>query len=151
MKLCIGDLAEIIGGQLVLASLPPLAGPYEPVRRIVVESREVRPGTCIGALPPQAMTVRTWPRTPICAERSGLSSVAAISSRGPADSAFWFPTRIRHWSNLLSACRAAGELQRRKGTAVDKHTTGAADAGGDAVTLENILTRLSENAGQFVA
>jgi hypothetical protein len=44
LRLCIGELAEITGGQLTLGSLPPLAGTFEPVRRVVVDSREVKAG-----------------------------------------------------------------------------------------------------------
>jgi UDP-N-acetylmuramyl pentapeptide synthase len=44
MQLSIGELASVVGGQLCLGALPPLAGEYEPVRRIVVECQEVAPG-----------------------------------------------------------------------------------------------------------
>jgi UDP-N-acetylmuramyl pentapeptide synthase len=47
---CIGELAEIVGGALRLGLLPPLAGPFEPIRRIVVESREAGPGDVYWAL-----------------------------------------------------------------------------------------------------
>lgn len=47
---CVGELAEMVGGELSLGVLPPLAGPFEPVRRIVVDCRQVRPGDVYWAL-----------------------------------------------------------------------------------------------------
>lgn len=44
LHMCIGDLAKVVGGTLTLASLPPLAGLFEPVRRVVVDSRSVQAG-----------------------------------------------------------------------------------------------------------
>jgi UDP-N-acetylmuramyl pentapeptide synthase len=44
MQLSVGELTSVIGGKLCLGALPPLAGEYEPVRRIVVECQEVAPG-----------------------------------------------------------------------------------------------------------
>jgi UDP-N-acetylmuramoyl-tripeptide--D-alanyl-D-alanine ligase len=42
--LCIHDLAEIIGGRLTLAELPPLGGPWEPVGCVVTDAQKVQPG-----------------------------------------------------------------------------------------------------------
>jgi hypothetical protein len=50
LRLCIGELADIVGGKLTLGSLPPLAGVHEPVYRIVVDSCEARPGDVYWAL-----------------------------------------------------------------------------------------------------
>jgi hypothetical protein len=44
LRICIGELVEQVGGTLTFGSLPPLAGRYEPIRRIVVDSRVARPG-----------------------------------------------------------------------------------------------------------
>ena len=41
-KLCIKELGEIINGSVSLGAMPPLAGLFEPVGRIVVDVREVR-------------------------------------------------------------------------------------------------------------
>jgi hypothetical protein len=49
--LSLRDLTEITGGTLRLASLPPLGGADEPVRRIVTDSRHVGPGDVFWALP----------------------------------------------------------------------------------------------------
>jgi UDP-N-acetylmuramyl pentapeptide synthase len=152
MKLCIGDLAEIIGGQLVLASLPPLAGPYEPVRRIVVESREIRAGDVY------------WGLTAPGYDGSHLAEDALL--RG----AFGVVTsgrRIEPWAGRFSilvpdANRALAELaqclpqgRRRSRIARDRVSTSTQLVqrmlAGEPVTLPSILARLSENAGQFVA
>ena len=152
MRLCIGDLAEIIGGQLVLASLPPLAGPYEPVRRIVVESREVRAGDVY------------WGLTAPGYDGSHLAEDALL--RG----AFGVVVSGRHiepWAGRFSilvpdANQALVELAqclprgRRPSCAARERPLTSTQLvqrmlAGDAVTLQNILTRLSENAGQFVA
>ena len=42
--LCLGRLVEITAGQLSLGSLPPLAGDYQPIRRIVFDSQKVQTG-----------------------------------------------------------------------------------------------------------
>ncbi len=49
--LCVGDLVRITGGRLRLASLPPLAGEFEPVRRIVTEMSDVAEGDVYWARP----------------------------------------------------------------------------------------------------
>ncbi len=41
-NLCIAELSEIIEGSVSLGAMPPLAGLFEPVGRIVVDVREVR-------------------------------------------------------------------------------------------------------------
>jgi len=151
MRLCIGDLAEIIGGHLVLASLPPLAGPYEPVRRIVVESREVRSGDVYWDLQHLAMTVRTC-------EDALLRGAFGVVVSG---------RHIEPWAGRFSilvpdANRALVELAqclprvRRLSSAAKERPWTSTQLvqrmlAGDAVTLQNILTRLTENAGQFVA
>jgi UDP-N-acetylmuramyl pentapeptide synthase len=48
--LLIGDLAAIVGGELRFGSLPPLAGTAEPIRRIVLDHREVEPGDVFWAI-----------------------------------------------------------------------------------------------------
>jgi len=40
--LCIAELSEIIEGSVSLGAMPPLAGLFEPVGRVVVDVREVR-------------------------------------------------------------------------------------------------------------
>ena len=49
-NLCVSELAEVVHGRLQLASMPPLAGGYEPIRRIIVDSRQARPGDVYWAL-----------------------------------------------------------------------------------------------------
>ena len=41
-NLCIAELNEIIEGSVSLGAMPPLAGLFEPVGRVVVDVREVR-------------------------------------------------------------------------------------------------------------
>ncbi|MCA9270291.1 MAG: hypothetical protein KDA41_17540 [Planctomycetales bacterium] len=52
--LCIQDLADIVGGRLRLADMPPLGGASEPVRRVVLHVDEVQPGDVLLALPNSA-------------------------------------------------------------------------------------------------
>jgi UDP-N-acetylmuramyl pentapeptide synthase len=40
----IADLQRIVGGELQLGLMPPLAGVLEPIRRVIVESSGARPG-----------------------------------------------------------------------------------------------------------
>lgn len=49
-RLCLRQLAETIGGQLQLGSMPPLGGELEPVGRVVTDVRDVRPGDVYWAL-----------------------------------------------------------------------------------------------------
>ena len=42
-KPCIAELGEMVDGQVQLAVMPPLAGRFEPIGRVVVDSREVEP------------------------------------------------------------------------------------------------------------
>ncbi len=42
--LCSGDLADITGGTLRLGTLPPIGGPWEPIRRVVTTNQAIRPG-----------------------------------------------------------------------------------------------------------
>lgn len=42
--LSIGELAEITGGLLQLAQMPPLGGPYEPISQIQTDLQHVQPG-----------------------------------------------------------------------------------------------------------
>lgn len=41
---CIRDLVEITGGRLQLGAMPPLGGELQPLGRVVVDCREIRPG-----------------------------------------------------------------------------------------------------------
>jgi len=50
LKICIAQLAELVDGRLRLASMPPLAGGYEPTGRIVIDSNMVSPGDLYWAL-----------------------------------------------------------------------------------------------------
>lgn len=42
--LSIGEFEEIVGAQVRMGCLPPLAGRFEPTRRVVLDSRDVEPG-----------------------------------------------------------------------------------------------------------
>jgi len=44
LNLSIGDLAEITNGCLRLGTMPPVAGESEPIRRVVLDSHDARPG-----------------------------------------------------------------------------------------------------------
>lgn len=50
-EICIRDLAEIVGGRLRLSEMPPLHGAWQPIRRIVFDSRAVLPGDVYWRLP----------------------------------------------------------------------------------------------------
>ena len=50
MNLCLQDLADLIGGKLTLGLMPPLAGPWEPVGRIVLRAADVQPGDTLWCL-----------------------------------------------------------------------------------------------------
>ncbi|MEO8495496.1 MAG: hypothetical protein ABI614_10535 [Planctomycetota bacterium] len=41
-NLCIAELSEIIEGGVTLGAMPPLAGLFEPVGRVVIDVREIR-------------------------------------------------------------------------------------------------------------
>lgn len=43
-KMCIRDLAELLGGRLQLGAMPPLGGDLEPIGRIVVDCRQIQAG-----------------------------------------------------------------------------------------------------------
>ena len=43
-SLSIGELVEIVGGQLVMSSMPPLAGDLEPIHRIATCLEQVQTG-----------------------------------------------------------------------------------------------------------
>jgi len=54
MNLCVVDLAELTGGQLQLAAMPPSAGELAQVERICLAADEVQPGDvfwCLGGGP----------------------------------------------------------------------------------------------------
>src|SRR4029450_13020112 len=54
MHLCVLDLAELTGGQLRLAAMPPRAGELAEVERICLAADETRPGDvfwCLGGGP----------------------------------------------------------------------------------------------------
>ena len=51
LDLSIGSLADVVGGQLSLGTMPPLGGEAEPIGRIVTDSRQVQPGDLFWALP----------------------------------------------------------------------------------------------------
>ena len=46
-ELCVGELAQIVGGQLRLASMPPLGGELEPLGRFVSEDQPIGPGDVV--------------------------------------------------------------------------------------------------------
>jgi UDP-N-acetylmuramyl pentapeptide synthase len=50
LNLCIEDLQRIVGGEVKLGLMPPLAGTLEPLRRVVVDSSRARPGDVYWAL-----------------------------------------------------------------------------------------------------
>jgi UDP-N-acetylmuramyl pentapeptide synthase len=50
LNLSIADLHRVVGGELQLGLMPPLAGVLEPVRRVIVDSSNARPGDVFWAL-----------------------------------------------------------------------------------------------------
>lgn len=50
LNLCIAELHGVIGGDIQLGLMPPLAGKLEPIRRVVVDSAAARPGDVFWAL-----------------------------------------------------------------------------------------------------
>ena len=157
MNLCIGDLAEIIGGQLVLASLPPLAGPYEPVRRIVVESREVRSGDVYWGLAAPGYDGSHLAEDALLRGAFGV----VVSGRHIEPWAGRFSILVPDANRALvelGRCLPRGRSHSRAGQdrlLKDRLLTSTQLVqrmlAGDPVTLQSILTRLAENAGQFVA
>ena len=51
MYLTIESLAEIIGGRLRMADLPPLGGMWEPLGRILTRNEDIAPGDVLFVLP----------------------------------------------------------------------------------------------------
>ena len=49
-NLCISELSEITEGSVTLGAMPPLAGLFEPIGRIVVDVREVRSRDVLSAV-----------------------------------------------------------------------------------------------------
>jgi hypothetical protein len=50
LNLCIDELQRVVGGEVRLGLMPPLAGTLEPLRRVVVDSSRARPGDVYWAL-----------------------------------------------------------------------------------------------------
>ena len=50
LNLSIADLHRIVGGELQLGLMPPLAGVHEPIRRVIVDSSSARPGDLFWAI-----------------------------------------------------------------------------------------------------
>lgn len=50
MNLCLQDLADFTGGELTLGRMPPLAGAWEPVGRIVLAANDIQPGDVLWCL-----------------------------------------------------------------------------------------------------
>ena len=62
-SLSIGELVEIVGGRLIMSSMPPLAGDLEPVGRIATRLDQVRTGD-----------VLIWNRP--CTQTAGFAELA---------------------------------------------------------------------------
>ena len=56
-SLSIGELVEIVGGRLVMSSMPPLAGDLEPIGRVTTALDQVRTGDVLIWDRPCAMSV----------------------------------------------------------------------------------------------
>lgn len=72
--LSIRELADLLPGELLLSDMPPLGGDQELVRRIVLESKHVRPGDIYWALPDSD--------APQFAEAAFLRSALGVVSEG---------------------------------------------------------------------
>ena len=96
--LCIGQLAELVGGRLRLATLPPLGGLLEPIGELVFDSRQARQGSLFWAADD---------RSP--GESCGFAAEAAYAER--ATGAVVSRRRLEPWAGCFSleveSCDAA--------------------------------------------
>lgn len=152
MNLCIGDLAEIIGGHLLLGSLPPLAGPYEPVRRVVVESREVGPGDVYWGL-----TTPGYDGSHLAEDallRGALGVI--VSGRHVEPWAGRFTILVPDANRALIELAQCLPARRSRSRIAGEHAPTSTQLvqrllAGERVALQRILARLAENASQYVA
>jgi UDP-N-acetylmuramoyl-tripeptide--D-alanyl-D-alanine ligase len=104
MGYCIEQLAEIVGGRLRLADMPPLGGLWEPTGRVVVGLSAVREGDVLLALPDCIAS------NPCCADlafsRGALGVIAAGRSIEPWAGKFSIQVDDAGWA-LWTLARAA--------------------------------------------
>jgi UDP-N-acetylmuramyl pentapeptide synthase len=152
MKLSIGELAKAVHGSLSLGSLPPLAGPFEPVRRIVVESRLAKPGDVYWGLIVPGLDGA------LLAEDAYLRGAfgVVVSGRHVEPWAGRFSIQVQD-ANLALAELAAERLDRKPHGPL-KNTDNAdstdlvqAMLAGYSVNLEMVLDRLSRSLTSYVA
>ncbi len=72
----IQQLAEVVGGRLRMADLPPLGGEWEPIGRIVADADEVRVGDVLLATPEELQA------DPFCAEQAYDHGALGIITAG---------------------------------------------------------------------
>jgi hypothetical protein len=152
MRLSIGELALAVNGRLSLGSLPPLAGPYEPVRRIVVESQHARPGDVYWAITVPGL------EHAYLADEAYTRGVFGVVAGG---------RRIEPWAGRFSIQVAdanqaliqlathqnTGQVRRRLRNFESADSTELVQAmlAGFPVSLEDILGRVARNAAMHVA
>jgi UDP-N-acetylmuramyl pentapeptide synthase len=152
MNLCIGELAELVGGTLTYGSLPPLAGPYEPVNRIVVDSREAQPGDVYWAL---LGVGYDGGRLAEDAYLHGALGVVASSRHVEP----WGGKFSLHVSDAnaalidLATHQLVRPARRRRAMGSRDGTTHLVRAllAGQPVRLDSVIERLSERTASFVA
>jgi UDP-N-acetylmuramyl pentapeptide synthase len=151
MNLCIGELAELVDGELTLGSLPPLAGAYEPVRRIVVESQQAKPGDVYWAL-----AGRGYDGAPLAVDaylRGALGVVVAGRHMEPFAGRFSIRVPDANAALLqLASCLAFRKPRKSRVRDGDAATTQLVQAliAGLPVNLETILDRLARRVPAVV-
>jgi len=142
----IADLAEMVDGHVQLGIMPPLAGMCEPIGRIVVDSREVRPRDVLWAFAARSHDV-------FCTVDEAYSRGAlgvVVQGRRIEPWAGKFSVTVRDLAVALH--RFLRCLQPDAGTwqaklfADDEHTARVLDAvrQGDSEMLQEVVSRLEK-------
>lgn len=152
MRLSIGELATAVHGKLCLGSLPPLAGQFEPVRRIVVESRRVQQGDVFWAL---AVPGLDGAHTAEDALLRGALGVV-VSGRHVEPWAGRFCIQVPDANLALAELAAVRQEIKQRGNVrnieqADTTELVQAMLAGYAITLEHVIEKLSRSVVTYLA
>jgi UDP-N-acetylmuramyl pentapeptide synthase len=146
LQLCIEELNKIVGGEVKLGLMPPLAGQLEPIRRVIVDSSVARPGDVYWALFGHGYDGANTAEEAYA--RGALGVVA--SSRRVEPWAGKFALRVADANLALSALAEHEQIRRRASTRRppafhDGDTTGmvAAMLRGASVSVADVLETVS--------
>lgn len=154
LHLCISDLQKILGGELTLGMMPPLAGKLEPLRRVVVDSSAARPGDVYWAI-----TGPGYDGAQMAEEAYARGALGVVvSSRHVEPWAGKFTLRVED-SNAALYMLAENERLRNLGRRLKPlpyhqgDTTGmvALLFRGDPVKIEQIIERLNQRRTRAMA